>query len=169
MAQFYTYSYFWIRLFVVAMSVQPALPAINSLNKFEVGQDGMGFWTNNLRAFLLNRTVPTERIGVNANLFALYCVDPTGATRAICSNEALGCRHHAEIARWNPGAEPWGLRARIPEPGQHASKVVEIGDLDGTPSWIAYPTEGGWQLDEFDGDSRRYPSLASVLHAIADV
>ncbi|WP_353408394.1 hypothetical protein [Roseomonas mucosa] len=169
MAQFYTYSYFWIRLFVVAMSVQPALPAINSLNKFEVGQDGMGFWTNNLRAFLLNRTVPTERIGVNANLFALYCVDPVGATRAICSSEALGGRHHVEIARWNPEAEPWGLRARIPEEGQHASRIVEIGDLDGTPSWITYPIEGGWQLDEFDGDSRRYPSLASVLHAIADV
>lgn len=129
----------------------------------------MGFWTSGLGAFFQKSSVMNERIGINANLYPLYCVDPCGAERAICSDEALDRAHHAEIARWNLGAEPWGLRALIPERTQSLSKIVEIGDLDGTPSWIAYPTESGWQLDEFDGDSRRYPSLALVLHAIADV
>ena len=129
----------------------------------------MGFWTSSLGAIFQKSSFANERIGINANLYPLYCVDPAGAERAICSDEKVGHVHDAEIARWNRGAEPWGLRAMIPERAESHSKIVEIGDLDGTPSWIAYPTESGWQLDEFDGDSRRYPSLASVLHAIADV
>ena len=109
------------------------------------------------------------RIGLGANLYDLYCADPGGLIGHIAQDKPIRGSQHAEIARWNREAAPWGLHATVRDLGTAGAGVVEIGEPDGVPGWIAYPVAQGWQLDEFDGDSRRYPSLASVLHAIADV
>ena len=67
------------------------------------------------------------------------------------------------------GADLIARLARMRDLGTAGAGVVEIGEPDGVPGWIAYPVPQGWQLDEFDGDSRRYPDLAVALEAVADV
>ena len=109
------------------------------------------------------------RIGLSANLYDLYCVDPDALGEHIARERPIRDAQRAEIARWNHGAAPWGLHARMRDLGTAGAGVVEIGEPDGVPGWIAYPVAQGWQLDEFDGDSRRYPDLAVALEAVADV
>lgn len=109
------------------------------------------------------------RVGVSANLYHLYCVDPVALVEHVAKGGAIRSSQHDEIARWNRGAAPWGLEARMRDLGTAGAGVVEIGQPDGVPGWIAYPVPQGWQLDEFDGESRRYPDLAVALEAVADV
>ncbi len=119
--------------------------------------------------FSMFRTRPTVSRPEIFNLFSLYCTEPVALQYVITMRDTLNGEHSSEISRWNRAAAVWGLKAQVQRHPGDGLEMVEIGDLDGTASWIAYRVDDGWQLDEFDGTSERHGSLALVLQAVADV